>query len=62
MGRLSGTQIFATGVFLCPMLVNGKWMWIADEFEDDSFYNGDCIDPQVIADNEKDLIKQWEDD
>ena len=61
MGRLSGIQIFATGVFLNPMLINGKWCWVADEFEGDSFLNGDCVDPQIIADNEEDLVKQFGD-
>jgi len=40
----TNNYIFATGVFLNPIriVINGKrmWAWIAEGFEDDSYYNG----------------------
>lgn len=53
-------RIFATGVFLQPVkcTINGiqQWRWIAVGFEDDSFYNGEIIDPNEYADNISDMV------
>ncbi len=58
--------IFATGVFLAPLkrLVHGteEWCWIAVGFEDDSFLNGECINPNESADKLEDLVEYFEDD
>jgi len=52
---------FATGVFVRATLINGKVVWIADGFEDDTFYNGVTIDPddkELIAALKKELQKK----
>ena len=33
-------QVFATGVFLTPQKVEGKWVWVASGFEDDTYFDG----------------------
>ncbi len=46
--------IFATGVFLRPTkcIINGveQWRWVADGFEDDSYYDGEVIEIYDYAD------------
>lgn len=47
--------VYATGVSLIPMKieVNGveKYVWVADEFKDDSFdLEGNCVLQRVISD------------
>ncbi len=53
-------KIFATGVFLQPVrcTINDKeqWRWVAIGFEDDSFYDGEIINPNEYADNISDMI------
>lgn len=53
-------KIFATGVFLQPVkcAINNieQWRWIAVGFEDDSFYDGEIINPNEYADNISDMI------
>lgn len=57
--------IFATGVFLSPtkQIVNGieEWCWIAVGFEDDSFLNGELINPNEYATKLEDLVENFED-
>ena len=58
--------IFATGVFLKPLKVaiNGReqWRWIAVSFEDDSFFNGEYINPYTYAETKAGLIIPDEED
>lgn len=59
--NLSDTdKIFATGVFLQPVkcTINNteQWRWIAVGFEDDSFYDGEIINPNEYADNIGDMV------
>lgn len=53
-------RIFATGVFLQPVkcTINNieQWRWIAVGFEDDSFYDGETINPYDYADSIDGLI------
>lgn len=52
--------IFATGVFLQPVkcTINNieQWRWVAVDFEDDSFYNGEIINPNEYADSINNMV------
>ena len=60
----SEDKIFATGVFLQPVKcsINGieQWRWVAVDFEDDSFFDGEIINPIEYADDIKRLISDFE--
>jgi len=47
-------RIYSTGVHLVPMKVElgGKenFVWVADEFDDDTYFDDKLISPQVISD------------
>lgn len=53
-------KIFAIGVFLQPVkcTINEKeqWRWVAVSFEDDSFLNGETVNPNEYAENVEGLI------
>lgn len=53
-------KIFATGVFLQPVkcTINEKeqWRWVTVGFEDDSFYNGEAINPNEYGESVEELI------
>jgi len=54
-------RIFTTGAHLAPIVVtkeNGTvvMMWVVQEFEDDSFQDGNYVSPKEAADNIEDLI------
>lgn len=53
-------KIFATGVFLQPVrcTINGKeqWRWVAVSFEDDSFFDGEIVNPNEHAENIEDML------
>lgn len=53
-------RIFSTGVHLIPMKVelNGeeKFIWVADEFEDESYFDGKIITPEVILNKIEELF------
>ncbi len=55
-------KIFSTGVHLVPMKINvkgkEKFIWVAEEFEDDSFFDGKNIIPRVISNNIKELLTE----
>ncbi len=57
-------KIFATGVFLQPVkcTINGReqWRWVAVDFEDDSFFDGEIINPIEYADDINRLISDFE--
>ncbi|CAG0947801.1 hypothetical protein ANRL1_04569 [Anaerolineae bacterium] len=37
-------SIYTTGAYIAPMqLLNGKWVWVVSEFEDDTFRDGDLL-------------------
>jgi len=61
---IDNDHIFATGVFLNPIriVINGKrmWAWIAEGFEDDSYYNGEVCDPKSVSDTYEGLLKLQE--
>lgn len=47
-------RIYSTGVNLVPMKVelNGKekFIWVADEFDDDTYIDAKLISPRIISD------------
>ena len=53
-------RIYSTGVHLVPTKVelNGKEkiIWVADEFNDDTFLDGKNIIPRVISNNIEELL------
>lgn len=58
-------KIFATGVFLQPVncKIDGKqqWRWIAVDFEDESYLDGEIINPNEYSDNIEGLVEDFED-
>ncbi|MBC7798859.1 MAG: hypothetical protein H7Z37_18475 [Pyrinomonadaceae bacterium] len=56
----SDDKIFATGVFLQPVkcVINNieQWRWVAVGFEDDSFFDGEIVEPCDYADDLDGLI------
>lgn len=59
----SEPAIYSTGVYLVPMKVminnSNKYLWVASEFNDDSYIIGDTVQacsPKIIADKLKMLL------
>lgn len=47
-------QIYTTGAYLRPLQIidaEGKecWIWYVEQFEDDTYKNGDVYSPNVVA-------------
>lgn len=61
----SKDTIFATGVFLQPLkcVVNNseQWRWVAVNFEDDSFFDGEAINPALSAKQIDNLAARFDD-
>ena len=53
-------RIYSTGVYLVPMKVkvNGKekFIWVADEFNDDTYFDGKNISPRLFSDNIEEMF------
>lgn len=67
--RITGNQItefepriYSTGVHLIPMKVelNGKekFIWVADEFNDDTFIDGKNISPKILSNKIEELFTE----
>ncbi len=60
------TIIFSTGVHLQSVecVINGEkqWRWIAVGFEDDSFLNGEIINPIEYAKEQESLVEKFQDE
>ena len=58
------TTIFSTGVHLASKecVINGKkqWRWVAVGFEDESFMNGEVVNPVEYAEKQKDLVEKFQ--
>lgn len=56
--------IFSTGVHLqsTECTINGKkqWRWVAVGFEDESFLNGEEINPIEYAQKQKGLVEKFQ--
>lgn len=55
--------IFTTGAFLNPMKVTDSegreiWIWYVSEFIDDSFLNGEVLNPKETANTKEVLITE----
>ena len=65
MDTKNQTVIFSTGVHLQSVLciINGKeqWRWVAVGFEDESFLNGETINPVEYADKKGEMIEKFKD-
>ena len=52
-------QIFTTGAFCEPRLIvsevtgEKRWGWVVVSFEDDSYMNGNTVDPTEVAEADK---------
>ena len=61
MNISKNTQIFATGVHLqaveCTINDIKQWRWVAVSFEDDSFMNGQIVEPIEYANEMAQLIE-----
>ena len=55
--------IFSTGVHLqsveCVINRKKQWRWVAIGFEDESFMNGEAINPIEYSEGQKGLIKNF---
>ena len=53
-------QMYTTGAYISPqkIKVNGRsiWVWVVDNFEDDTFYNGDYLSVSPVGDKAVVLI------
>lgn len=49
-------EIYTTGAYLEPKLIEGKYMWIVTRFEEPSFKDGREVLTFEWADLERDLI------
>ena len=55
------TSIYTNGATLVPTQTkNGEWVWMVAEFEDDSFVDGDIIDPLPVADTLDELLDYYD--
>jgi hypothetical protein len=56
--------IFSTGVHLQSVecVINGKkqWRWVAVGFEDESFLNGEIINPIEYARKQENLVEEFQ--
>ena len=59
------TTIFSTGVHLqvVECVINGikQWRWVAVGFEDESFLNGETINPIEYAEKQENLVEKFQD-
>lgn len=53
-------KIFSTGVHLVPMKISvegkEKFIWVAEEFEDDTYFDGRNISARIIANKIEELF------
>jgi hypothetical protein len=51
-------KIYATGVYLVPMKVENRYVWVAEEFDNDSWFDGENISPNVCGTSVPDILNQ----
>lgn len=60
------TTIFSIGVYLQSVecIVGGKkqWRWVATGFEEESFLNGQAINPIEYAEKQEGLVEKFQDE
>lgn len=56
--------IFSTGVHLqaveCSINERKQWRWVAVGFEDESFMNGEAINPIEYAEKQEGLVEKFQ--
>ncbi|OQA90123.1 MAG: hypothetical protein BWY26_01474 [Elusimicrobia bacterium ADurb.Bin231] len=66
MDKENKTIIFSTGVHLQPIecVINEEkqWRWVAIGFEDESFLNGEAVNPIEYADRQENLVEKFKDE
>ena len=55
-------DLYSTGCFLSPMQIQlgnkeWKWIWVVNSFDSDSYYLGDYIELNPVADTQNGLIQ-----
>jgi hypothetical protein len=53
--------LYTTGAFIQPMKLTKEtgrevWLWVASEFDSDTFYDGDVHNPKKYADTKEKLL------
>lgn len=51
-------RIYTSGAFLIPMKIGNFWRWVVDGFEDESFHNGEPIDPAIVSPTREGLMQE----
>ena len=52
-------SVFTTGAHIAPyQRKDAKYVWVVTKFEDDTFFDGDCIDPDIISDTKDGLVNR----
>lgn len=56
-------QCFTTGAHIQPFWNKEilRWQWVVVEFEDDTFKDGDFIEPDVVASSVETLLNKFSD-
>lgn len=51
-------KIYSTGVYLVPMKIENRYVWVAEEFDNDSYFEGKNISPNVYGRNVLDILNE----
>lgn len=58
----SEPKIYTTGAYLVPIkvIIQGKekFLWVVDEFNDDTYLQGSLISPNIIANKRSELFEE----
>ena len=55
---LKDADVFTTGAYLKAQKINNKWVWIVIGFEDDTYEDGEVIDPSTCTDTRGELFNR----
>ena len=50
--------VFTTGAYIHRFKYCGKWRWIVGGFEEDTYINGDSVNPTYVSDTWEGLVKK----
>jgi len=58
-------DLYSTGCYLSPMQIQltnkeWRWIWVVNSFDSDSYYQGEHIELNPVADTQKELIDEPE--
>lgn len=51
-------KIYTNGAHLVSVKIGHFWRWVVDGFEDDSFMDGESIDPAIISPTKEGLMQE----